>query len=716
MLLVAATLLTAAAAQQQTPQRAPGTLAEGVTAVLVDVVVRDRRGQPVRDLTAADFEILEDGVPQALGSFTPVFNAVAPPSPAKAPAAPAPAKPAAGTPEAAAQGPLVTALVFDRLSPEARQIAVKAAQGYIGGKEQTGSHVGIFSIDLSLRSYATFTRNADVLRKALQAVGAGTSASFNSPERAEQRANADRQAAASTQAVASAAAQPGPAAGAAMGTAAGEAQLAQITSNMIRAFDAMERDQQGYATTDGLIAIVQSLAKVPGRKSLVLFSEGVAIPPAVQRLFAGVIDAANRANVSIYTLDAAGLRASSEQATTADDVNAAAKRGINTGYASGSEGGGRPLTELLERNEDVLRRNPRASLGTLAQETGGIYFENTNDLRTGVGRIEEDLRNYYLLGYTPSNTEFDGRFRRIEVKVKRSDVVVAARKGYFGVRNPGGVAISAGEAAALGALERKPVPNAFPVRAAALLFPERGRPGLAPTVVDFSTASIAFQPSADGRSYTSDVTVLVRFLDGDRQVARTVSQHYEISGPLAEMEGARRGEVIFYREPELPPGVYTMEAVVHDAISGKSSVRFSTVEVPKPVEGALRMSSVVLVKRAEKIPEKDRRAGNPLAIADTVFHPNLGEPVSRAAKEVPFYFTVYPAAGGSPELAIELLRNGKLLARLPMSPGPPDPSGRVQQLGRLPLDQLEPGTYDLRAVARQGGHQVVRSTVLRVVE
>jgi hypothetical protein len=130
----------------------------------------------------------------------------------------------------------------------------------------------------------------------------------------------------------------------------------------------------------------------------------------------------------------------------------------------------------------------------------------------------------------------------------------------------------------------------------------------------------------------------------------------------------------------------------------------------------LRVSSVVIVKRAEKIPEQDRRAGNPLAIDDTVLFPNLGEPVSRAAKEVPFFFTVYPAPGGAPELAIELLRNGQLVARLPMPAGQADASGRIQQLGRLPLAQLEPGSYDLRAVARQGGRQVVRSTVLRVVE
>ena len=67
------------------------------------------------------------------------------------------------------------------------------------------------------------------------------------------------------------------------------------------------------------------MRSLPGRKSILLFSEGVAIPPAVHRLFLGVIDAANRANVSIYTMDAAGLRAESEQAKIRDEVNKAGR-------------------------------------------------------------------------------------------------------------------------------------------------------------------------------------------------------------------------------------------------------------------------------------------------------------------------------------------------------------------------------------------------------
>src|SRR3954467_15768654 len=116
--VVAVALSSGTHAQQQpAPQRADKTLNEGVTAVLVDVVVRDKRGQPVRDLRQTDFEVLEDGVPQPIGSFSPIFAGAPPASGAVNADAAASSLAAAASP--VPPGPAVTALVFDRLTPEA---------------------------------------------------------------------------------------------------------------------------------------------------------------------------------------------------------------------------------------------------------------------------------------------------------------------------------------------------------------------------------------------------------------------------------------------------------------------------------------------------------------------------------------------------------------------------------------------------------------------
>ena len=142
--------------------------------------------------------------------------------------------------------------------------------------------------------------------------------------------------------------------------------------------------------------------------------------------------------------------------------------------------GNEPLTKALELNEDVLRQDPHTGLGELAQGTGGLIFDNTNNLRTGFDRVESDLRNYYLIGYTPTNSTYDGTFRKIEVKVNRPGLTVAARKGYFAVRDTGGAPVNTWEAPALAALDRRPVPNAFPYRVGALQFPSNEKPGPCP--------------------------------------------------------------------------------------------------------------------------------------------------------------------------------------------------------------------------------------------
>ena len=198
--------------------------------------------------------------------------------------------------------------------------------------------------------------------------------------------------------------------------------------------------------------------------------------------------------------------------------------------------------------------------------------------------------------------------------------------------------VNAWEAPALGALEQKPVPNAFPVRAGALLFPERDRPGLVPVVVDLKTAPLTFQPAADGKTYTSDFAVLVRFLDQQNQVVRKVSQHYEVKRPDRRHRAREAGRgALLSRAGAAARRLHDGDRRLRRAVGQVERALRRRSKCPKRMPAKLRMSSLVLVKRGEKVPEKDRRADNPLLVNDVVIYPNLGEPVSKAAKEVGFY-------------------------------------------------------------------------------
>src|SRR4029079_5395627 len=130
--------------------------------VRLDVIVKDKKGRPIRDLKATDFEILEDGVPQKVESFRFVTREAGPAeitkkqddkSPDVVTTAPAPPKRSA---------PTVTALVFDRLSPEARSLARKAGLAYAQEGMASGGFTGVFGIDQSLRTVQTFTDNTQL--------------------------------------------------------------------------------------------------------------------------------------------------------------------------------------------------------------------------------------------------------------------------------------------------------------------------------------------------------------------------------------------------------------------------------------------------------------------------------------------------------------------------------------------------------------------------
>lgn len=719
--LAIASTIVSISIRAQTPRRETVQTPVSATAIMVDVVVRDKKGHPVTDLEPTDFDVLEEGVAQDVASFKRVSRGIGFAIVRQAGAGPEPRFSAPETVIDPLAGTGVLALVFDRLSPEARKLAHKAATKYLKDNVLPGDHVGIFSIDLELRSIQPYTKEPMALLTALNrwasqaTTPAGSSADrLKDIRERQEKSQAGRQSA-EVSAAAINRADPGLAreAEATMRGANVEQLYADMELRMLRTFNTLERDQLGYATTNGLLSVVNSLNLLPGRKTIVFFSEGMSIPPAVQHHFRYVIDSANRANVAIYTLDASGLRIESNLEETRREVNAAAeerREQVATGVDVSDS-----LMKVLEHNETMLHVDPHAGLGELAAETGGVLISNTNDLQGGFRRIDEDMRFHYLLTYAPKNQDFDGRFRRIAVKVHRPDVDVRARKGYYAIREVGPSPVLSYEAPAVAVLDGATVPNAFPVRAGALQFPQADRTGITPVLVEVPTGQLTFQTDAEKQRYATDFTILVRIKDDKNQIAHKMSQQYELGGPIDQLEVARRGEVIFYRAPELEPGVYTMEVAVYDALSGKSSVRISTLDVPKKGRGP-RLSSLMIVKRSEKVPKEERDPANPLYYGELLLYPNLGEPLKRTLdKQLSFYATVLPtSADSSPQATLELFKDGQPAGRVPLELSKPDATGRIQHVGRVPIDAFPPGTYELHLTVKDAGGEQTRAATFRV--
>ncbi len=413
-------------------------------------------------------------------------------------------------------------------------------------------------------------------------------------------------------------------------------------------------------------------------------------------------------------MDAKGLRAESTQADARDEILAYARDRLSGD--GGQIGAGGSAIRYLERNEDRLRMDPAAGLGQLAQETGGFLIQGSNDFDKGFKRVDEDIRSHYLLTYASAKPEYDGKFRRIDVRVKRSGLSVAHRKGYYAIPPSGGAPVLAYEAPALAALQSTPVPNAFPVLARALVFPHTADVSRVPVLVRVETGSLSYRVNEETRSFSAELVVVARVRDTNGQVVTKLSQQYTLGGDIGEMEASKRGDVLFYRQPDLPPGLYTLETVAYDTQAETSSVRISTLEVLPAAADEARLSSLFVVQRVEQVPAEERDDESPLYHGELLAYPNVGQPVSKADdRELAFAFTVYPQGQPLQGARIELLRGGQPVGAAPLDLDTPDANGRIQQISRLPMDAFEPGSYELRVAVQAGDTVMSRSTRFTVV-
>jgi VWFA-related protein len=723
MFLTSALVVTGLAQDQSKPARQDQKGDVGaiqIVEVLLDVVVKDKHGRAVKDLSAADFEVFEDGVKQPVESFrliarnsTGESGNADPAVPATAPAnatSSSPAKPAsASNPDA---GVSVVAVVFDRLSQDARKRAQDAAMNYVGGDSGLNNFVGVFAINLSVNTLQNYTTDGSLVKKAIERAGSLAPSSFESKTIASASAAAAGQRDAAIQA-ATTATQSGGAGAAAAGAAAAEQTFEAMRSRAEATFESLQRDQQGYATTNGLMAIVNSMSRLPGRKAVLFFSEGVSIPPNVQQQFRSVINAANRANVSVYAVDSAGLRTESTLKATREEINARARQRMDNLDRAMNDTSG-PLTKGLERNEDLLNYSPESGLSQLAQQTGGAFIGGDNNIGSKLKELDEDLGTYYLLTYSPTNQHYDGKFRNISVKVKRSGVDTQARRGYYAVPPTGSSPMFYYEAPPLALLSGSARPKDFPLLVNSLNFPEAGRVGRTAVEVEIPTGSFTFTPDNEKKVYGSDFSVVVLIRDQSKQVVDKLSHHYGLVGPLKSLDSLKKGKVLFYRETNLPPGKYEVDAVAYDALSSKASVNRCGLEIPEADENNLRLSSVTIIQRAEQIKEK---TDSPFLVGDQLMvYPNLGEPVRKSAKQMGFYFNVYTAKGAkeAPNLTLEVLQSNKSIAKVPLKLGAADAGGRIQYASALPLDSLSVGSYELKISVSDAKSSVSRSAAFTI--
>ena len=226
---------------------------------------------------------------------------------------------------------------------------------------------------------------------------------------------------------------------------------------------------EGQLSLYPLLALVKAQAPLAGRKTLLLFSPGLQVPPNLDDVFRTVVSEANRSNVSVYAVDTRGLSGKSDLQASAAALREAATTSMNQQMKDAGEATTLGEMQIMDTAESSLRLNVQQTLSDLAEGTGGFLVANANDFAKSVDRLASDIRGYYEIQYSPAVVAFDGGFRQIKLKVTRKDVVLQSRRGYFALP-PSDQIVLPYEMPLFMALSSPTPPHDFAHQAAALHF------------------------------------------------------------------------------------------------------------------------------------------------------------------------------------------------------------------------------------------------------
>jgi hypothetical protein len=428
--------------------------------------------------------------------------------------------------------------------------------------------------------------------------------------------------------------------------------------------------------------------------------------------FQAVIDRATKAGITIYPLDITGLREmSSAQASNLALGNVA---GVSRGQGQVVSVGAMKERSLQNDNMEIAVRasDTQASLRDLAESTGGFLIANTNDYRKSFQRVVEDVQSHYQVAYRPTADKFDGRLRKIDVKLARADLSVESRTGYFGMPDlKGSASLQPFEILALGALSADPQPHAFDFHASAFHFASHGGNPATALVIEVPGTSLQAIPNAERKIHYLHAAVLAVVKDSSGQIVDKFSIDAPYQIPEANLAVVRSTPITYAHPLHLPPGRYTIETAVLDREAGRASAASFPYENPE-TRKEVDLSSVVLVQRLEAGGQVD--AADPLVYRGNRIVPLLGPSVPADAK--PFvYFVVYPgkAESDKPKLEVEFLVNGKSTAKQVADLPAPDASGTIPMIVRA---AMHPGKCELKITAAQGSASVTKSITYTVTK
>jgi VWFA-related protein len=661
-------LLAALAQTPAPPPQPPVTFKVEVNYVEIDANVTDAQGNFVRSLTRDDFQVLEDGKPQALTAFSmvdipiervdpPLFSRTAIP-----PDVVSNGKPFEGR---------VFVLVIDDLHTRfARTARTRAAarqfvERYIGANDI----VAVVNTSGYGKSMQDFTSNRQLALKAIDA------AMGNKADSSTQAALQDYYMNRNT---------PGAA------------------SNANASFNEMERYTNARNAIRTLKNLADFMAGMRGRrKAVVYFSEGVNYnvtdpfnnPHAtdVQREIRDLVASATRGNVNVYSVD---------------------PRGVTTGMEDAIEIGSLPTdnsispTSLMDET-----RLEQDSLRVVADETGGFAVLNQNDFRDGFSRILQDNSSYYVLGYYPANDKLDGRFRNVQVKMLKPGLTVRARRGYVAptpAKKEKPEKGSPGEKttpALRDALDSPIAISGLTINAFAAPFKGAGTGDAIAMSIEVDGSALTFTTTPQG-TFADDLEISLFAADVNGKIKDGAHDVIALALKPQTHDTVSRSAFRVIRRIQVPPGKYQLRIGARESGGGKVGTVIYDLDAPDFTKGTLSMSGIALASAAgSRIPtaSPDPKANE---FKDVLPAPPSASRDFPRADTLAVFAEVYDNVGKTPhrvEITTNVLSDeGKVVHTTSDQRKSEELQGATGGYGyttQIPLAAFAPGRYVLRLTA-----------------
>lgn len=702
--------------------------------VLLDVVVHDKKGRPIRDLKPEEIEVYEDGVKQSITKFSSI-GALA------STTGTTPVTPPEASPEAANSLPqlrLVT-LLFDHLTVQRVQAVRDAGFNFVDNSFTPDMLVRVMVVGRKLYLVEQFTNDRAKLRKAVERATGTVEKSF--ADNSDRLANDLKTIAGidpTSSAVASQPSDGGPANGGPKSNEASQANqtdvlLAKLTLETLAASEKMAQETKSNLHVFSLLPFSRPYRQLPGRKMVLYFSDGLYMPAGMNEVLRSAVSEANRANLTFYAVNTRGLLAGAgnvgsrlESSTVINQSrrpdSSAYKSDLADSFSiSDREAGRTQLTtnfntfEVIDRNKEINKQGP---LAELTEGTGGFLITSSNDLNGALKRVAAELGQYYALSYLPSKQEYDGKFRAITVKVLRSGLKAQTRSGYFALPPTANTRpVLTYETPLLAALNDPIVPHDFAFRTGTLRFESRQNEAHNAILVELPLANFVHEEDKEKKTYPLKFAVLGMVKDEKGEITQRFSEPHQMEVPTAAIESVKKSAFTLARHFWLSPGRYTLETVVHDQAGNKISAQRQTFAIPAPktdAQAGLQTGSLFLVKQIEQIDkEANNDPENPLITEDKRILPELEQNISTLGREdLSFHLPIFPNAKSSAKttLRLELWQEGKMIATTSPELPKPDAKGRIAFTAGIAASSFVPGKYRFRALVNQGNETVEEAT------